>query len=89
MPLRRPFQLGILEKPTPFPGMYCEWAEGVGGSGSGRRSCLPSTTRPLGVSADPPAQTILPKASQASQEGGFVANLPRLGWGAGLLESLS
>lgn len=31
MTLRRPFRLGILEKPTPFPGMYCEWVEGVGG----------------------------------------------------------
>lgn len=61
-----------------------EW----GAAGVGAPAVCHRPPRPLGVSADPPAQTILPKASQASQEDGFVANLPRLGvgsWSAGEL----
>lgn len=42
---------------------------------------------PLGVSADPPAQTGSPKPSQASQEGGLACDLPGLGRGESVLSA--
>lgn len=78
MTLQRSFRLRILEKPMPFPRIYCVCGGGggeqVGEVGVGGAvqpvglRCLSSTPRPLGVSADPPAQIALPKPPQASQE---------------------
>lgn len=59
----------------------CGGGAGGGTAGAGGPSCLPSTPRPLGVSADPPAQTFLPKPPQPPRRTGL--RLTCLGWGWG------
>ena len=63
----------------------CEWVEGMGWGGTvgaSGPSCRPSTPMPLGVSADPPAQTLLPKPPQPPRRTGLCLTCLGWGWGA-------